>query len=288
MIRSWLFVPGDQARKIDKAFSSGADALIFDWEDAVAPASKQTARGVLVDALEARAAFPADGPLLFIRINGWDTVFIDDDLAALPLARIHGIVLPKSCGPADVARLGARLRELEQAASMMQGMLQIVAVATETASSVLALTDFRLPVQGLAGLMWGAEDLAADLGVFRNRDAAGNYRAPFLVARNLTLLAAAAASTLAIDAVYTDFRDLAGFRAECQAARDDGFQAKAAIHPDQVAIINEVFSGTADEQAWARCVIAAFEAGDGVAVLDGKMIDVPHWRLARRLLGEER
>ncbi|MFT5532960.1 MAG: citrate lyase subunit beta/citryl-CoA lyase [Burkholderiaceae bacterium] len=288
MIRSWLFVPGDQARKIDKAFSSGADALIFDWEDAVAPANKQAARSVLSAALAARAAWPAEKPLVFIRINGWDTTFIDDDLIALPVAHIHGVVLPKSCGPADVVRLGERLRGLEQAAGVAQGTLQIVAVATETAASVLALTDFRLPVPGLAGLMWGAEDLAADLGVFRNRDAAGTYRAPFLLARNLTVLAAAAAGTLAIDAVYTDFRDLAGFRAECQAARDDGFQAKAAIHPDQVAIINAVFSGTADEQAWARRVIAAFEAGDGVAVLDGKMIDVPHWRLARRLLGEGR
>lgn len=281
MMRSWLFVPGDQTRKIARAFESASDAIIIDWEDAVAPAAKTAARLVLADLLGSK---PVVRPALFVRVNALDSPFFEDDLAALPLAHIAGIVLPKACGPADVVRLANRLTTIEQTAGLPLDRLKIVAVATETAASVLALSDFRQPLARLSGLMWGAEDLAADLGVFENRDHHGDYRAPFLLARNLSLMAATASACMAIDAVFTDYRNLAMLEAECLAAKQDGFNAKAAIHPDQVAVINAAFAPTATELAWARQVVALLDGATGVAVLNGKMIDVPHLRLAQRLL----
>lgn len=278
--RSWLFVPGDSARKIERALAGEADALIFDWEDAVAPAAKAAAREITVGAL---AAARPDAARCWIRVNALDSPHFAADLAGLPVASITGVVLPKACGVADIERLGRALSSAEAAAGLLSRQLGIVSIATETAASVLALTEFRGPVQRLKGLMWGAEDLAGDLGVARNRDASGAYRAPFALARNLTVIAAGAAECSAIDAVCVDFRDTDALAAEAAEARADGFVAKAAIHPDQVAPINRAFAATADERAWAERVVAAMEGG-GLAVVDGRMIDAPHLRLARRIL----
>jgi citrate lyase subunit beta/citryl-CoA lyase len=132
-------------------------------------------------------------------------------------------------------------------------------------------------------MLWGGEDLAGDLGIARNRDDAGRYRAPFVLARNLMLIAASAAECSAVDAVHVDFRNQAALAAECAEARADGFTAKAAIHPDQIAAINASFAPTAEERAWAERVVVALKDG-GLAVVDGKMVDAPHLRLARRIL----
>ena len=133
----------------------------------------------------------------------------------------------------------------------------------------------------------GAEDLAACLGG-SNRTISGDYDGPYKLARSLCLLAAAAADVVAIDTIYTDFRDEAGLRAECAAARRSGFAAKMAIHPAQLAAINEAFSVSAAERDWAERVVALFAANPdaGTLALDGKMIDKPHLVLARRLLGQ--
>ena len=219
----------------------------------------------------------------WIRVNALNSPHFAADLASLPVAAIAGVVLPKACGLADLERLGAALDAAEALAGRGGGELGVVAIVTETAGSVLALGEFRRPVPRLAALMWGAEDLAGDLGVARNRDAGGGYRAPFRLARNLTLLAAAAAECSAIDAVRVDFRDLDALAAEAAEARADGFTAKAAIHPDQIAPINCAFGTTAHERAWAERVVAALSGG-GLAVVDGKMVDAPHLRLARRIL----
>ncbi len=279
--RSWLFVPGDSARKIERALQGEADALIFDWEDSVLPASKAAARDVTVAAL-AQARPP---PLrCWIRVNALASPELADDLAALPAAMIAGVLLPKCCGPADVERLGEALATVERNAGITVGRLGIVGIVTETGASVLALSEFRRPVPRLSAVMWGGEDLAGDLGVPRNRDPSGRYREPFRLARSLTLLAAAAAECSAIDAVFVDVRDAAGLAAECRDGRADGFVAKAAVHPDQVAPIHDAFGATAEEKAWAGRVVAAL-AGSGVAVVDGRMVDMPHLRLARRILG---
>ena len=278
--RSWLFVPGDSARKIERALAGDADALILDWEDAVAPAGKAAAREITVAALA--AASPA-AARCWIRVNALDSPHFAADLASLPVARVAGVVLPKACGLKDLERLGRALDTAEAAAGRRVGGLGIVAIVTETAASVLALGEFRRTLPRLAALMWGAEDLAGDLGVARNRDAGGAYRAPFRLARNLMLMAAAAAECSAIDAVRVDFRDLDALASEAAEARADGFVAKAAIHPDQIAPINRAFAATAEERAWAERVVAALADG-GLAVVDGKMVDAPHLRVARRIL----
>jgi citrate lyase subunit beta/citryl-CoA lyase len=278
--RSWLFVPGDSDRKMGSAFASDAQALVFDWEDAVAPQAKSAAR------LATAAALRGHGGAVqrhWIRLNALASPWFDDDLAALPATGIAGVMLPKACGPADVERLGQRLAVVEQRDGIAQGSLAIVAIVTETAESVLALTDFRRPLPRLAAMLWGGEDLAADLGVGDNRDAGGRYRAPFALARNLTLMAASATRSIAIDAVQVDFRNASLLEFECAEARLDGFTAKAAIHPGQIAVINESFGPTAAERAWAERVVLALQDG-GLAIVDGKMVDAPHLRAARRIL----
>ncbi len=278
--RSWLFVPGDSRRKIERALQGEAEALIFDWEDSVAAGAKAAAREITVAALAALRPPPVR---CWIRVNALASPEFAADLAALPAAAIAGVVLPKCCGPADVARLGGALAKVELDAGITAGRLGIVGIATETGASVLALSEFRRPLPRLAALMWGGEDLAGDLGVARNRDAQGRYREPFRLARSLTLLAAAATECSAIDAVFVDVRDAEAFAAECREGRADGFAAKAAVHPDQVGAIHAAFAPTNEERAWAERVIAALAQG-GVAVVDGKMVDAPHLRVARRLL----
>lgn len=280
-VRSWLFVPGDSARKIERALQSTADALIFDWEDAVAPGAKAEARVTTVAAL---AAAHAPALRCWIRVNSLASPEFAADLAALPAAAIAGIVLPKCCGPADLARAGTALAAVEAEAGITAGRLGIVGIATETAASVLALADFRHPLPRLVALMWGGEDLSGDLGVARNRDDEGRYREPFRLARSMVLLAAAAAQCAAIDAVFVDVRDTEALAAECREGRADGFVAKAAIHPGQIETISEAFRPTAEEREWAVQVEAALASG-GVAVIAGKMVDAPHLRVARRILG---
>lgn len=180
-------------------------------------------------------------------------------------------------------RLGRTLTAREQAAGIPAGQLGIVAIVTETAASVLALSEFRRPMARLQAMMWGGEDLASDLGVARNRDDAGEYRAPFQLARNLMLLAAAATECSAIDAVFVDYTDVSALNAESARARNDGFVAKAAIHPVQIAPIQQAFTPSEAERQWALRVVAALANG-GLAVVDGKMVDAPHLRLARRIL----
>ena len=279
--RSWLFVPGDSPRKIERARQGEAEALIFDWEDSVALGGKAAAREITAGAL---AASRPPAVRCWIRVNAFASCEFAADLAALPAAAIAGVVLPKCCGPADVERLGAALTTVETNVGITIGRLGIVGIATETGASVLALSEFRRPLPRLAALMWGGEDLAGDLGVARNRDAVGRYREPFRLARGLTLLAAAAAECSAIDAVFVDVRDGEALSAECREGRADGFTAKAAVHPDQVGAIHAAFAPTEEERDWAERVIAALAQG-GVAVVDGKMVDAPHLRVAHRLLG---
>ena len=278
--RCWLFVPGDNTRNIERALAGDADALIFDWEDAIAPAAKPAARATTV-AMLAASNVPASR--CWIRVNALDSQHFDLDIAYLPINAIAGVVVPKACGIADIERLGRALTALEQAARVNDGQIGIVPIVTETAASVLALSEFRRPLPRLRAMMWGGEDLAGDLGVARNRDDGGTYRAPFQLARNLTLLAAAAAECSAIDAVHVDYTNLAALATESAQAQKDGFTAKAAIHPAQVTPIQRAFTPSESDREWALRVVAAL-ANDGLAVVDGRMVDAPHLRLARRIL----
>ncbi|MGY6644593.1 MAG: HpcH/HpaI aldolase/citrate lyase family protein [Salinarimonas sp.] len=284
-MRSYLFVPGDSARKMEKGLGSGADALIIDLEDSVAPSAKENARQVTAAFL--REAGKAESrPRLFVRVNDLTSGHTAADLDAVMESCPDGIVQPKACGGSDVAHLAAMIAVREAEFGLEDGMKKIMAIATETARSIFALGSFRGASHRLTGIAWGGEDLSADLGSESNRDANGHYTDPYRLARSLTLMGASAAEIDAIDTVYTNFRDLEGLAAECRDARRDGFAAKMAIHPAQVPVINEAFAPTPEEIARARAIIAAFENDPqaGVVAIDGEMIDMPHLKRARRLM----
>lgn len=282
-IRSLLFVPGDSPRKFEKAKQSSADALILDLEDSVAEEAKPKARLETAKMLEARA----EGKAMFVRVNAFDTGLTLRDLHAV-VGRAAGIMLPKCAGAGDVERLSNHLDAFEVAAGVEPGRTQILAIVTENGRSLFSLGDYRSCSNRLAALVWGAEDLAADVGAYEKRDASG-YHGPFRLARDLCLLAAAGAGVAAIDTVYTDIPDLAGLAAEAKSARRDGFRAKMAIHPSHLETINAAFSASEKELAWARSIVAAFEANpaSGALKIDGRMIDRPHLTLALKLLARE-
>jgi citrate lyase subunit beta/citryl-CoA lyase len=268
--RSWLFVPADSEKKIAKALDSEADAIIFDLEDSVAPASKQAARDILKH-LPKRS----ERPQLWVRINPIGSEFHRDDLQLIAVADIHGIVLPKAEGGADVVQLAHRT-----------GNIPIHAIVTETAASLFGLLSYRDPKSPLAAMSWGAEDLSAALGASSKYDSDGDLSFTYRLARSLCLAGAAAAGVQPVDGVFADFRDEKGLRAEAEAARREGFTGKLAIHPAQVAVINAAFTPSADEVKHAEAIVAAFEANPdaGVLSVDGKMVDRPHLVQAQRVL----
>ncbi|HXP05422.1 MAG TPA: CoA ester lyase [Stellaceae bacterium] len=281
-IRSFLFVPADSERKLAKGLESGADALILDLEDSVAAANRPIARR---QAREFLVANNSNKVVRYVRINPLASGLALDDLAAIVAGKPDGILLPK-CTPEDVRTVDHYLSAFEAAAGNEVGVIRIVAIATETAEAVFALGNYAGSSPRLEAITWGAEDLSACIGG-NNRTIDGAYDGPYLLARSLCLLAASAAGVAALDTIYTDFRDTDGLKAEAVAARRSGFTGKMAIHPAQLAAINEVFSTSAEERQWAEAVIAAFVAnpGAGTLALGGKMIDKPHLVLARRLLG---
>ena len=279
-IRSMLFVPGDSRRKFDRASAGDADALILDLEDSVSPDQKQAARDCTRQMLQARGR-----QYLFVRINAFDTGLSLQDLAAVMPMRPDGIVLPKCASGDQLLRLDHCLDAFEAASGLPAGATRILPIATETAESLFGLHGFKDVTPRLWGMMWGAEDLAAALGAYANRDASGHLE-PFRLARNLCLAAAAAAGVAPVDTVYVDIDDLDGLREETLAARRDGFTAKAVIHPKHVAVVNEALSPNSEELDWAQRVVDAFAADPdaGVVRLDGRMVDKPHLLKARRML----
>ncbi len=280
-MRSLLFVPGHSTKMMAKAAASGADVIIFDLEDAVHPDSKPAARQLVAEALADRAG--GARPARYVRVNALDTPWCAEDLEAVMPASPDGIMLPKPLGPEDLHRLDGLIARWEL--STNQGLTKIIAVCTETPAATLSLAAKSWAHPRLAGLLWGGEDLSAAVEATTNRAEGGQYTAPFALARSLCLLAARAAGVVPIDAVFTDFRDSDGLRRETDAARRDGFSAKAAIHPAQVDIINRCFTPTDAERQWAERVLAAFDASDaGVVQIDGVMLDAPHRAQARRIM----
>ncbi len=290
-MRSLLFVPADSEKKLARGFASGADVVIVDLEDSVAPQNKAHARAIAADFIantrnDAKAT-------IYVRVNDLGTGMTDDDLRAIIPVGPHGIMLPKSNSGVDVQHLSAKLRVHEAESGLPDGSTRIIPIITETAAGVLATGTYAGASARLAGLTWGAEDLSAAIGARAARDESGRYTDVFRLARAMTILGATAADTAAIDTVFVNFRDPAALRVECIDAERDGFTAKMAIHPDQVAevaVINEAFTPTSEAVARAAAVVAAFEeAGNpGVVGIDGKMYDRPHLRLAQRLLARAR
>jgi citrate lyase subunit beta / citryl-CoA lyase len=282
-LRSLLFVPGDSERKFAKAVASGADALILDLEDSVAPPQKAAARALvasLVDRGEKRDWS------FFVRVNALDTGLTLDDLVAVVRPGLDALMIPKANGAADIERIANYLDVLEARSGIVQGSIRLVIVATETAKAMFALGSYAPAHPRLAALTWGGEDLAAALGATANREEDGAWTFPYEVARAQCLFAAAAAEVAAIDTVFVDFRDMDGFERDCRCSRRDGFSGRMAIHPDQVAAINRCYAPSDAEIERARKIVAAFEATPGAGTLgvDGKMVDIPHLKAARKIL----
>jgi citrate lyase subunit beta/citryl-CoA lyase len=284
-MRSLLFVPADGGKKLDKAMASGADAVIVDLEDSIAPDGKTGARRSAADFVS-DAVQTVNRPRLLVRVNGLATGLTDADLDAVVPARPDAIMLPKAEGGAGVVHADAKLSAREAIAGVPEGHIKIVAIATETATALFLAGTYRDASPRLAGLTWGAEDLSAELGAQANRGPDGRFLDPYRLARALCLAGAAAAQVPAIDTVTVDFRDLKALRRESEEAQRDGFAGKMAIHPAQVPVINEVFTPTVAAIAKARAVLAAFEAnpGRGTVGIDGVMYDRPHLERARQLL----
>jgi (3S)-malyl-CoA thioesterase len=271
--RSVLYIPGSKERALEKARGLAADAIIFDLEDAVAPDEKANARTLLARTLS-EADYGRRAKL--VRINALSTEWGADDLDALAAARPEAILLPKVDGPADIEALARRLDASPETAetriwAMMEsprGVLNAAAVAA---------------APRMAGFVLGTNDLAKDLGC-----RVGPGRAALQVALQTCLLAARAEGLVAVDGVYNAFKDEDGLRAECLEGRDLGFDGKTLIHPAQIEIANAVFAPEEDEIALARRQIAAFEEatarGEGVAVVDGKIVENLHVATAQRLL----
>ena len=281
--RSLLFAPADSDRKMEKASASGADLVILDLEDSVSAERKPLAR-------EAALAFLKANPdrakrELWVRINPISSPLGLVDLAAVVAGAPDGIMIPKPDSGADITTLDHYLSALETAAGLALGGIKIIPVATETARSIFALGAYAGASPRMTLMTWGAEDIAAVVGASANRDAEGRYDPLYELARTLCLAGAAAADAAAIDTVYTDFRNPAGLEEECLRVRRAGFQGKIAIHPDQIAIINKAFTPTAVEIAHAARIIDAFDSNPslGTVGIEGKMYDMPHLKLARKI-----
>ncbi|MGD0190542.1 MAG: CoA ester lyase [Rhizomicrobium sp.] len=280
ILRSLLFVPADSERKLEKAKSSPADALILDLEDAVAAERRPQARSFMreyVSGWTGRAS-------LWVRINPVGSADYAEDLKAVVGARPAGIVVPKPDSPETLRVLDRDLSKLEAAHGVVERSIRVIPVASETPAAVLALGEYRKPPPRLAALTWGAEDLSAALGASGNRDDDGAFAFTYRMVRSMCLVAAKAADVAAVDTLYSDFRDRGGLERYARTAQREGFTGMLAIHPDQVEPINAAFTPSADDIAHAHRVVAAFADGAGVASLDGKMLDQPHLKQARQVL----
>lgn len=273
--RSVLYIPASRERALDKARGLPVDAIIFDLEDAVAPDEKANARATLVAALE-QGGFGARAGL--VRINGFDTVWGADDLDVVAAARPEAILLPKVDSARMIEDLAKRLdARPETAATRIWAMM-------ETPMGILNAAEIAAAPR-MGGFVMGTNDLAKELGCRSRAD-----RLPMMVALQTCMLAARAEGIICVDGVYNAFKDEDGLRAECEQGRDLGMDGKTLIHPAQVAIANEVFRPSADDVDLARRQIVAFDAataqGDGVAVVDGKIVENLHVETARATLAK--
>ncbi len=284
-MRSWLFVPGDSDRKLAKAADCGADAVIIDLEDAVPLYAKPQARRQAFEWLRR----PRDQQR-WVRINSLDTQLWREDLSVIMPAAPDGIVVPKASGPEQLRMLVPEVYEHEQRNRLPHHSTRIMPMAGETPASALNIHSYPLVEQPrMGGITWGAEDLATSLNATRRWEENGQWAGAFAHVRTQVLLAAHACGVQAVDTLYSDFRDLDGLARMAALSHADGFHGMLAIHPDQVPIINEAFSSSAEELAEARAIVEAFTANPtaGTIAFEGRMLDQPHLAQAKRVLGME-
>jgi citrate lyase subunit beta/citryl-CoA lyase len=285
-MRSLLFIPADDEKKLAKGLATGADALILDLEDAVSLSRKAAARTLAAQYL-AETRSREVRPRLYVRINALDTDLWQDDVSSVTGARPDGILLPKARSGEDVHKLSIALNHEEERSGAPTGKTRIVALVTETPISLLQLHTYVGASSRLEGLTWGAEDLSAVLGARSNRaDDGRTWTSPYRLARDMTLFTAAAAGVPAIDTVFVNFRDAEGLAQECRMAARDGFSGKMAIHPSQVAAMNAAFTPSAEEVTQAQEIVALFADNPQAGALTwrGQMVDKAHVARAERIL----
>lgn len=282
-LRSLLFVPGDSERKFARGRESGADGLILDLEDSVAPPQKAAARDHVAKLLDQKQARDW---AFFVRVNALDTGLTLEDMAAVVRPGLDGLLVPKANGAADILRIAHYLDALEVRAGMQPGSVRIAVVCTETPRAMFELGSYTPAHPRLVGLTWGAEDLSAAIGGTDNKESDGSWTWPYQVARTQCLFAAASAEVAPLDTLFADFKDSDGLERDCRRSRRDGFTGRVAIHPDQVSVINRCYAPSEAEIAQAQKIVAAFEANPGAGTLgiDGKMYDIPHLKAARKTL----
>lgn len=274
--RSCLYMPGANAKALEKAKTLAADVLLLDLEDSVAPEAKEAAREQVAAMVKAGGYGRRE---VIVRINALSTPWGRDDIAAAGAARPDGVLAPKVESAAEVAELDAAM----SAAGFSSEATLWVMIETPRAIFNLAEIADAAKATRLSAFVLGLNDLAKET---RARQAPG--RAPFHAAMSLAVTAARLSGLSVIDGVYNDIADAAGFEAECRQGLEFGFDGKTLIHPSQIDAANAVFAPTAEELARARAVIAAFalpeNAGKGVIKVDGRMTELLHLEEARRLV----
>ena len=284
-LRSLMFVPGNRERMIQRALGlggfepSGLDVAILDLEDGVPPDAKNEARRTVASVLSTTSR-----PLRFVRMQRAVGDAAEADLDSIVRPGLAGVVAPKVRRPEEVEWLAYELEKREAAAKVTPGSVCIVA-SIESAAALIEAPRIAKASDRLIGLMFGSEDFALDLGLPAKRE---GEAAEMLYPRSATVIAAVSAGKIALDGIWPDIRDPAGLRADSLRARRLGFSGKTLIHPDQIAIVNEIFSPSAAEIDEARRIVSAFDEalarGDGAAALDGQMLDAPVVDRARRVL----
>ena len=272
--RSWLIVPADNEERVGAALDAGADAIVFDLEDSVAPGRKSHARKILAD-LAGRQ--PRGSAQRWVRINSIDSEHYGADLGCCEELDLDGLMLPRAEDGGQVARLAADTQEMDW---------KIHALVAETARSMFHLGSFEHSSPALVALSWGIDDLAVALGASSKFDPNGELSFSYRMARSMCLAAARAAAVQPVDSLFRDVSDHDRLRAETEAARREGFTGKLAIDPAQVAIINQAFTPTADEVSAAQAIVDAFaaEPDAGTFNLRGRLIDRPRLMQAQAVL----
>ena len=284
IMRSWMFVPGHRQKMIDKARGLELDAAVLDLEDGVPPAEKDAARKLVGEAI--REWRP--GPQCFVRTDAAESQAIEADLDAVVRPGLVGVVLPKVDKADDLRKVDKMLSDREKRVGMDPGAIRLIAIL-ESTRGVIVAPEIAAACTRTAGLLFGSEDFALDLGLLTVEQAEAGQ---MLYARSAVAIAAASQGLQAIDRVFLDVTDAQGLRADAAKGRELGFTGKALIHPNQIGVVHECLDPTPQQLEHAQRVVDAFDKakaqGDGSTTVAGQLVDLPIVEKARRVLESRR